>query len=467
MRSDHKHFFIVGAITLTAVLVALFSLNSTLGSDQEPIRAPDFSGTTQDGQNFSLSDFQGEVVVLHITNIESPLCIECEKALESQIGELQRLVENKPDVNLVTLNVRKNPYSKDGRTLSESWWGAKVSWIWAEDFEPYRIAARYVDFTNFEGGFSNPTILLIDREGMVVGIYHVYQLGKGMIDGVQDAPTLQAKVEALERGEWVGMEGAVSLQRVTLIGMFGLGIITSFSPCSLALLIAMFSYIMTSRRRKVLSDDEDYGSSAREGLWIGIAFTLGMAIVFFVLGLFISNLGVFVRDSRFFDLAAGVLLVVLGINVFKPIGEILEPIKARLPARREEEVEFREKKGLMERAVNLSIGLFKHSVFIGAFTLGAFFALGWAPCAISLVFPALIWLISQDISALTGGLMLFVFGVGHGVPIVPIATFSRSFGGKLGEDYLAVGSAIVKAFGIMIIITGLVYAARYFGYKLW
>ncbi|MDP1271016.1 hypothetical protein Q6267_28770, partial [Klebsiella pneumoniae] len=81
------------------------------------------------------------------------------------------------------------------------------------------------------------------------------------------------------------------------------------------------------RRKRVLSDDQDYGSSSREGLLIGVAFTLGMAIVFFVVGLFISNLGVFVRDSRFFDLAAGVLLVVLGINVFKPIGEILEPIK--------------------------------------------------------------------------------------------------------------------------------------------
>lgn len=465
MRSDHKHLFVVGALTVFIVLVALFSLNSTLGSDQEPIRAPDFYGTTQDGQNFSLSDFDGEVAVLHITNIESPLCIECEKALAAQIGELQKLVEKRPDVNLITLNVRKNPYSKDGSTLSESWWGANVSWIWAEDFEPYRIAARYVDFTNFEGGFSNPTILLIDREGMVAGVYHVYQLGKGEIDGIQDAPTLQAKIEALERGEWEGMEGTVSLHRVTLIGMFGLGVITSFSPCSLALLIAMFSYIMTSRRRKVLSDDPDYGSSSREGLLIGIAFTLGMAIVFFVVGLFISNLGVFVRDSRFFDLAAGILLVALGINVFKPIGEILEPIKARLPARRE--VEFREKKGLMERAVNLSISLFKHSVFIGAFTLGVFFALGWAPCAISLVFPALIWLMSQEISALTGGLMLFVFGVGHGVPIIPIATFSRSFGGKLGEEYLAVGSAIVKVFGIMIIATGLVYAARYFGFKLW
>ncbi|MCP1393086.1 MAG: cytochrome c biogenesis protein [Methanothrix harundinacea] len=465
MRSDHKHFLIVVSLTLIIVLVALFSLNSTLGSSAEPIPAPDFEAADLNGVNFSLSDFEGEVVVLHITNIESPLCVECEKTLAAQIGELQRLVENKPDVKLITLNVRKNPYSKDGMTLSQSWWDADVSWIWAEDFEPYEIASKYVDFTNFEGGFSNPTILLIDRDGMVAGVYHVYQLGRGEIDGIQDAEALQAKVEALERGEWAGMEGSVSIQNITFLGMFGLGVITSFSPCSLALLIAMFSYIVTSRRKRVLSDDQDYGSSSREGLLIGVAFTLGMAIVFFVVGLFISNLGVFVRDSRFFDLAAGVLLVVLGINVFKPIGEILEPIKARLPSRGEED--FREKKGFMERAVNLSIGLFKHSVFIGAFTLGVFFALGWAPCAVSLVFPALIWLMSQDISDLTGGLMLFVFGVCHRVPIIPIVTISRSFGGKMGEEYLPIGKWVVKFFGLMIIVTGLVFAARYFGYKLW
>lgn len=465
MRSDHKYFLVVGLLTLIIILAAFFSLNSTLGADLEPIEAPEFEAQAVNGQNFSLSDFEGEVVVLHITNIETPLCVECEKALAGQIGELQRLMEDKPETNLITLNLRKNPISKDGKTLSERWWDADVGWIWAEDFEPFRIAGRYADFTNREGGFSNPTILLIDPEGMVAGVYHVYQLGRGEIDGIQSAQTLSTKIEALERGEWEGMEGSVSVQKITFLGMFALGIVTSFSPCSLALLIAMFSYIMTSRRKRVLEDGSDYGSSAREGLLIGVAFTLGMALVFFFIGLFISNLGVFVRDSRFFDLAAGVLLVILGINVFRPIGEILEPVTSRLPSRRSEEI--RDKKGLMERAVNLSIGLFKHSVFIGAFTLGVFFALGWAPCAISLVFPALIWLISQDISVLTGGLMLFVFGVGHGVPIIPIATFSRSFGGKLGEDYLAMGSMIVKLFGVMIIVTGLVYAARYFGYRLW
>lgn len=465
MRSDRKNFFVIGIVTLIIALVSLFSYNSTLGSNHELIPAPDFEATDLSSSNFSLSDFDGEVVVLHITNIESPLCSECEKTLKAQIGELQRLVENNPDVNLITLNLRKNPFSKDGKTLSESWWNANVSWIWAEDFEPYKIAGNYVDYTNFEGGFSNPTILLIDRDGMVAGVYHVYQLGRGEIDGIQEASTLQTKVESLERGEWVEMEGSVSTQNITFLGMFALGIITSFSPCSLALLIAIFSYIMTSRRKKILTEDQDYGSSSKEGLLIGIAFTLGMALVFFVVGLFISNMGIFVRDSRFFDLAAGVLLMILGINVFKPVGEIIEPITSRLSSK-EGEVS-REKQGFMEWAVNLSIGLFKHSTFIGAFTLGVFFALGWAPCAVSLVFPALIWLLSQDISVLTGGLMLFVFGVGHGVPIIPIATFSRSFGGKMGEEYLALGKAVVKFFGVMIIVTGLVFAVRYFGYKLW
>ena len=155
----------------------------------------------------------------------------------------------------------------------------------------------------------------------------------------------------------------------------------------------------------------------------------------------------------------------LGINTFKPLGEVFEPVTSRIPSPKEENV--RQKKSILEQAINISAALFKYSTFIGAFTLGIFFALGWAPCAISLVFPVLIWLMSQDISPFTGGLMLFIFGVGHGVPIIPIATFTRSFGGKLGEEYLSAGKWIVKIFGVMIIVTGLVFAVRYFGYKLW
>ena len=121
----------------------------------------------------------------------------------------------------------------------------------------------------------------------------------------------------------------------------------------------------------------------------------------------------------------------------------------------------------MERLVHFSIGLFQYSAFIGAFALGVFFALGWAPCAVSLVFPVLIWLVSQNVTALGGGMMLFVFGVGHGVPVIPIATFSRAVGGQIGEKYMAAGKYVTKIFGLAVIVIGLVYAARYFGFKMW
>ena len=121
----------------------------------------------------------------------------------------------------------------------------------------------------------------------------------------------------------------------------------------------------------------------------------------------------------------------------------------------------------MERLVHFSMGLFQYSAFIGAFTLGVFFALGWAPCAVSLVFPVLIWLISQNVTPLAGGMMLFVFGVGHGVPVIPIATFSRAVGGQIGEKYISAGKYVTKIFGLAVIVIGLVYATRYFGFKLW
>jgi cytochrome c-type biogenesis protein len=176
--------------------------------------------------------------------------------------------------------------------------------------------------------------------------------------------------------------------------------------------------------------------------------------------------GVFLRDSRFFDLVAGGIMILLGISNFKPLEEILEPLTSRI--RRSPQGEAREKgQGLMQRSIEASIGLFKHSAFIGAFTLGIFFALGWAPCALSMVLPVLIWLASQSVTPLAGGMMLFIFGIGHGVPIIPIATFSRAVGGRIGDQYVSVGKWTTKFFGLLVIAVGAVYAARYFGYLLW
>jgi len=426
--------------------------------------APDFQTNATEGQSFALHDFSGQPVILHITNIENPLCRECEEALRDQTAELALLKKEHPEINLATLNIRKNPYSEDGKNMSRDWWGLEVNWPWAEDFDPFPASGKYIDYWTFEGGFANPTLILIDRDGQVGRVYHVYKLGEGFIDGVQSAGDLYAALQSLDDPA-AATSSDIASQSTSLLGMFGLGIITSFSPCSIALMIAVFTYILNTRRKK--SNDGFSNreiSSSREGLMIGIAFTLGMAAVFFVIGLFISQLGFFVRGSRFFDLLAGLLMIMLGIGNFKPLEELAEPLIA--PFRRRSLANV-DRKTSLERIISISMRLFEHSALIGAFSLGIFFALGWAPCAVSLVFPVIIWLMAQNVTPLGGGVMLFVFGLGHGVPIIPIATFSRTVSGKIGDRYIAAGKWTTRIFGAAVIAVGLVYAARYFGYLLW
>lgn len=447
-----------------SLAVLFLSLLVAAAAAQDLVKAPDFTATGTDGDNFSLSDFRGSPLVLHITNIEVPLCVECEKSLKGQVKELARLKAMQPGAQIVTLNLRKNPYSRDGKSLAEKWWRINITWPWTEDIEPYAIGSKYLDYWNVRGGSSNPTILLIDKDGMVAGVYHVYRVGEGEVDGVQSAETLSAKLQELNSSQWKGFEGEVSKQNVSAFGMFLLGILTSLAPCSIALLIAVFSYVLTVRRKDEYLQKST--STSKEGFMMGIAFTLGMAMVFFVLGLFISQIGFFIRDSKVFDLIAGVIMILLGIGNFKPLGEILEPVTSRI--RRSPDGEAHERgPGMMQRAVETSIGLFKYSAFIGAFTLGIFFALGWAPCALSMVLPVLIWLASQNVTPLAGGAMLFIFGVGHGVPIIPIATFSRAVGGRIGDKYVSIGKWTTKFFGLLVIAVGLVYSARYFGVLLW
>lgn len=465
MSLKSKRSLISGSINLFVILSFLLFLGSSIGLSQE-IKAPDFRAEDLDGKNVSLSDYRGEVVLLHITNIENPLCRECEHILNVQTSELSRLKQKDPGINIITLNVRKNPYSDDGRALAKEWWNINVTWPWIEDHEPYPLTSKYINYSTLEGGFANPTLILIDKEGKLAGMYHVYQLGKGEIDGIQSADSLYNDLKNIESGENSGFKGIASTLGVTYLGMFFLGIATSLSPCSVALLLAMFSYVMTARRK------EEYlkksASASKEGFMIGVAFTLGMAAVFFVVGLFLSDIGVFIRQARIFDLAAGLVMLILGINIIKPMGEIIEPVRSRLSFRKADPDDPpAERKGIMERLVNISMNLFRYSAFIGAFTLGVFFALGWAPCAVSLVFPVLVWLISQNVTPLAGGMMLFVFGVGHGVPVIPIATFSRAVGGQIGEKYISAGKWVTKVLGLAVIVIGLIYATRYFGFKLW
>jgi len=442
-------------IFLFIVVVSVMALLSPLAQgDQTEVRpAPDFTTIDENGVEFSLSDYRGNVVVLHFTGLESPLCIECLEEMKGQIVELEKLVSSdENNVTIITINIRQNPYSDSGKEMAEQDFGVNVSWHWVEDFNPYNVAGLYQNYWTVDGAFSNPGLVLIDQNQSIVGVYHVYCMGKGVIDGIQTAESLSKDIQDIKEGRWEGFRGEIS-DEITFIFIFAMGILTALSPCSIALLVAMISYVGSLQKK----DSEDKSKKfSLQGLWIGIFFTIGMSIVFFIFGLIISSVGIFIEASTLFYLITGVILIILGINVFKPIKELIKTKKQKESGSQ-----------VMGKGQKIFFKISKKSIYLGAFFLGILFSIGWAPCAMTLMMPVFILTLTQNVSLLMGGLLLFVFGLGHGIPIIPLCAVTSGIRGKLGNKYVTVGKWMQKIFGVIIIVIGIIMTIRFWGINFW
>ena len=254
MKQKTRSVVMVSVSVAALVLLSVFLVYWT-GKDSQTVYEPasPSSRRTSRVPKFSLSDNAGKVTIVHFTQLENPICIECEDSMRSQIEELEALdSRNDSRIEVITVNIRKNAYSEDGWWMAQEWYGVNITWHWVEEFEPYPISSDYIQFWQLDGAFSNPSIVLIDQDLMVVGVYHVYCIGEGVIDGVQDADSLTADVESILYGTWVtdGEEGT-SWEGASVGGMFLLGVVTSFSPCSIALLMAVVSFVGAASTRTV------------------------------------------------------------------------------------------------------------------------------------------------------------------------------------------------------------------------
>lgn len=470
MSVRSRIFSILALIVLVVFILGIvgYLFWSDIGTDRE--MAPDFEMETADGNSTSLRDLSGKPLILHFTNIENPLCLECEIELKEQVLEINEAVYDDSNIDVITINMRKNQYSEPGYELVREWWGINVTWTWIEDHEPYRISGDYVDYWSIGSESANPTLLLLDEDQYIVGIYHVYQMGKGKVDGIITSEEMIEKVDRVESGDWEGVEGQrSSMGGGSFAGMFILGIITSFSPCSIALLFTVFTFIYSSRKgsRDDMSKKMENEKASREGFLIGISFVMGMAIIFFILGLFITRVGFFLQGARYFDLGAGAILILLGLNNIFSLTDRFGDIKDKLRRGNSGKGVDVNEKTLKERSVLGISGIFRRSPVLGAFLLGILFSLGWAPCAVSLVLPVVVWILSQDISTLMGGALFFVFGIGHGLIFIPLAVGTTSFSAGLTKRFVSVGNIVKIIFGIMVVLMGIIFAIRFFGIKMW
>jgi cytochrome c-type biogenesis protein len=453
--------FLALLIVFLIVAVAIYGIFS---SSENGIveKAPCFEALDiHENTTYSLCNEKGNVTLLHITQLETPVCLECEKYMREQLSELDKLAaRNITNLTIVTLNLRKNSFSESGYEIARKYYALNISWHWIEDFEPFQIAGKYQKLYTYKNAFSNPAIVLIDGTLNIVGVYHIYCMGYGVVDGVRSAASLADDVEKIKLGEWGTFKGE-AYQGLTFGGMFVLGVLTSVSPCSIVLLIAMLSYTGARGGRGKGTLEKETGATTRNlftGFWVGVLFTLGMALVFFVFGCLISYIGYFIQSSPLFFLIAGVLLLIIGIRTIFP-----DLLRGRLKF-----TLFKARKGGKESWVHrVYPKIQQHSVYVAAFFLGILFAVGWAPCAISLVFPVLVFVMAQNVSVLTGGLLMFVFGLGHGVPVIPLTMFGSTASTRIGSKYMQAGKWIEKIFGLVVAIIGVLFILRLSGIYLW
>ncbi|MBA3074125.1 MAG: cytochrome c biogenesis protein CcdA [Anaerolineae bacterium] len=214
------------------------------------------------------------------------------------------------------------------------------------------------------------------------------------------------------------------LQPTSILGYFLVflgGIVTSIGPCNVAMIPLIIGFIGGS-----------HDVPKKKAFSISLVFTIGLAVTFMLLGIIASLVGGLIGGTThiWYYLVAVVCFVIglqmLGVlKISTPMwfGGLREKVKAK--------------------------GLF------GAFLLGLISGLVASQCATPVLAAILTYVMAQKAGLAYGAVLLFLYSLGRGVPIILAGTFtgvlkSLRFFGKWSE-------LLEKVSGGIIILVGLYF----------
>ena len=79
----------------------------------------------------------------------------------------------------------------------------------------------------------------------------------------------------------------------------------------------------------------------------------------------------------------------------------------------------------------------------------------------------MILLVTQDISVWSSGLMMLAFGLGHGAAIIPFCAATGEVKSAVGNRYVRAAKWIQIAFAVVVVCLGVIFMARFVGFRLW
>lgn len=199
------------------------------------------------------------------------------------------------------------------------------------------------------------------------------------------------------------------------------GIVTSIGPCNAAMIPLVIGYVGGAPNL-----------SRRRCLALSFTFAVGLALTFMLLGVVAALVGGLIGGtSRVWYYMVAVVCILIGLHIFGAFHLPAIPGLARL----------REK-------INLK-GL------PGALVLGLASGLVASQCATPVLAAILTYVMAKQEALVYGAVLLFIYALGRGVPIVLVGTFTgvvkqlRSFGRW--------SPLIEKASGVIILGVGLYF----------
>lgn len=197
------------------------------------------------------------------------------------------------------------------------------------------------------------------------------------------------------------------------------GIASFISPCLLPMLPIYLSYF--------IGEDDKKTSKA---LINAIGFVLGFTIVFLLLSIFASQLGMIISSNiTYIKIVFGIIIILLGLNYM----EIFQ-------------IKF------LNRSKQIHADT-KNLNFIKAIVFGILFSISWTPCIGTFLSSALL-LIAKQQDMMKGVLLMIVYSIGLGIPFIVSVVLIE----KLKEMFNFIKkhyNIIKKISGIILIIMGI------------
>jgi cytochrome c-type biogenesis protein len=205
------------------------------------------------------------------------------------------------------------------------------------------------------------------------------------------------------------------------------GVVAGFGPCVLPMLPAVFGYVTG----QVAETPGIPGRAAwLRGLALSATFVLGMSLLFASIGAAAALLGHALLAAAWAYYVVAAICVVLGLQMMGAISLPIDALNRFLPNRRPE------RRG-----------------FVGALLFGVLFGVVASPCSTPIL-AAIATIAATRGSVSQGALLLFVYGLGKGVPLMLLGVAAGS---------LTVIRSLSRATGVLTKIGGvaLIGAAAY------